>query len=367
LYSDLVLLAVPFNSNKSVRQFELDFALYEGGRFKKRVFLLLVHEQNGSLPQGTEKWLEERDIELCLHYRKQHARDTRRIGRILARKAVGLVLGGGGGKGFAHVGAVKALLEAGIEIDFLGGSSAGALYGLNLSYIDFDMERAEKISKESAEAKLTRNDFQFPVVSLMTGKKLKKYLQVVLGDSMLEDFWTNTYCVSTDYSTASAHVIRTGLAWKQIAASIAIPGIYPPVIIDNHLHLDGGLMDNVPIGPMYDYPVGQIISVVLSKHIEKELDIDEIPGSWTLLRDRFLPGKKKYHLPGIASILMNSLILNSHNRLEEYKEDISIYLELDLKGVGMLDDSKWKEMIEKGYVQMKAKLDSITEEDRFWV
>lgn len=367
LYCDLVLLITPFNADKAIRDIERECSLYTSGLLRKWIYLVLLHEASVPFPQGTAKWLEERNIDLCLHYRKNHAQDTRRLGRILTRQAVGLVLGGGGGKGYAHVGAVKALLDAGIEIDFIGGSSAGALYGLIMSYIDFDMEMAERLSKESAASKLTRHDYNIPVISILSGRKMKRFLRRVLGNARLEDFWRNSYCVATDYSTASSHVIRSGYAWQQIAASIAIPGIFPPVIIDKHLHLDGGLMDNVPVEPMYSYPVGNIIAVVLSKHVEKELDLEEIPGAWTLLKDRILPGKKKYHIPGISSILMNALILNSHNRLESFKNAISIYLELELKGVGMLDDSKWKELIDKGYAQMKGKLEKIPPEGKFWI
>jgi NTE family protein len=366
LYCDLVLLVTPFSADQHIRAFEHDFELYEQGIFKKLVYMVLLHERDVAVPRGTEKWLTNRKIDLCLHCRKNFDKDMRRISRILTRNAVGLVLGGGGGKGFAHVGAVKALIEAGIEIDFMGGSSAGALYGLPLSYLDFDMEEAESMCKKSAEARLTKYDFQIPTISLMSGRKLKNFLKAFLRDVKIEDFWVNSFCVATDYSKAESHVLRSGTAWKQIAASIAIPGVFPPVIIDKHLHFDGGLMDNVPVGPMYDYPVREIIAISLSKHQEKELDLDEIPRGRALFFDKYLPGKKKYHLPGIASILMNALILNSHRRLEEQKDIISIHAELELKGVGMLDDSKWKALIDKGYEQMKVKIAEVPLQDRFW-
>ncbi len=81
------------------------------------------------------------------------------------------MLGGGGAKGFAHLGAIKALYEEGVEIDFLGGTSAGALYGLTAAYCDFDKNKIDYYSKDSAQSKLTTNDFTIPLVSFMSGKK----------------------------------------------------------------------------------------------------------------------------------------------------------------------------------------------------
>lgn len=184
-------------------------------------------------------------------------------------------------------------------------------------------------------------------------------------DTRLEDFWINSYCVSTDYSNSSTFVHRTGMAWKQIAASIAIPGVYPPVIIDHRLHLDGGVVDNLPIEPMFDYPVSHIIAVSLTGLTSVQTDIDEVPSAWSLFWDKILR-MRKYKLPSLVSILSNSLMLNSREKQEERKSQVSLYIELDLKGIGMLDDSKWEEIVEKGYRQMNSYLSELDEDQKFW-
>ncbi|WP_332911013.1 patatin-like phospholipase family protein [Algoriphagus boritolerans] len=114
----------------------------------------------------------------------------------------------------------------------------------------------------------------------------------MMGDTHLEDFWVGSYCVSTNYSNATSQVHDRGLAWKQIEASIAIPGIYPPVVIDHQLHVDGGVVDNLPIETMYNYPVSHIIAISLTQLKSQPVDFDETPSSASILWDK-ITGKKK--------------------------------------------------------------------------
>ena len=365
LYADLVIIAADFYASSEIYPIEKHLDLYAQNILNKKIYLLLLHPEQADFPQNTRRWFENRKIDLHIHYRKFHGPDIRRFARILANKAIGLVLGGGGAKGFAHMGVVKALYEKGVEIDFLGGTSAGALYGLTAAFCDFDREKIDFYSRDSAESKLTKNDFTIPILSIMSGKKLSNYLQKMMGETHLEDFWLGSYCVSTNYSNASTRVHERGLARKQIEASFAIPGIYPPVVIDNQLHVDGGVVDNLPIETMYRYPVRQIIAVSLTQLKSQPVDFEETPSAMQILWDK-LTGKKKYRLPGITAVLVNSLTLNSRQKQEMSKSGVSIYLEMDLKGIGMLDDSRWKEIVQKGYDQMKEALEKVPENERFW-
>jgi NTE family protein len=365
IYADLVVLATDFYAESEIREIERLLDLYSNNILNKKIYLLLLHPEKAKFPENTRRWFQDRKIDLHIHYRKNHGPDIRRFARILSNKAIGLVLGGGGAKGFAHMGVVKALYEMGIEIDFLGGTSAGALYGLTTSYCDFDPKKIDFYSQDSANNKLTKNDFTFPLISFMSGKKMRNYMKKMMGDTHLEDFWVASYCVSTNYSNASTKVHERGLAWKQIEASIAIPGIYPPVVIDKQLHVDGGVVDNLPIETMYNYPVKHIIAISLTQLKSQPVDFQETPSVSTLLWNK-ITGKKKYRIPGIASILVNSLTLNSRQKQEMTKSGVEMYLELDLKGIGMLDDTRWKEIVQKGYDQMKSIVENFPEEKKFW-
>ena len=366
IYADLIVIATDFYAESELYEIEKRLGLYSQNILNKKIFLLLLHPENAPNPVNTRRWFENRKLDLHIHYRLNHGPDIRRFARILTNKAIGLVLGGGGAKGFAHLGAVLALNEMGVEIDFLGGTSAGALYGITTSYCDFDPEKIRFYANDSASNKLTRNDFTFPILSIMSGKKMINYLKKMMGETHLEDFWVTSYCVSTNFSNASTRIHDSGVAWKQIAASIAIPGIYPPVVIDHQLHVDGGVVDNLPIETMYNYPVRHIIAISLTQLRSQPVKFEEIPSAGTLLMDSLL-GRKKYRLPGITSILVNSLTLNSRQKQEMSKSGVAVYLEIELKGIGMLDDSRWKEIVQKGHDQMKSALESLPEEEKFWV
>lgn len=365
IYADLIIIATDFYASSEIHEIEKHLSLYSQNILNKKIYLLLLHPEQAKFPENTRRWFVDRKIDLHIHYRKNHGPDIRRFSRILSNKAIGLVLGGGGAKGFAHLGVAKALYDGGLEVDFLGGTSAGALYGLTASFCDFDKEKIDFYSRDSAESKLTKNDFTIPVLSIMSGKKLSNYLKKMMGETHLEDFWVGSYCVSTNYSNASTRVHDRGLARKQIEASIAIPGIYPPVVIDNQLHVDGGVVDNLPIETMYNYPVRHIIAISLTQLKSQPVTFPETPPATRILWDK-ITGKKQYRLPGITAILVNSLTLNSRQKQEMSKSGVAIYLEMELKGIGMLDDSRWKEIVQKGYEQMKATLQNMPEEERFW-
>jgi predicted acylesterase/phospholipase RssA len=134
---------------------------------------------------------------------------------------------------------------------------------------------------------------------------------------------------------------------------LAIPGIFPPVVIDNNLHVDGGVMDNLPVESMYFYPVDKIIAISLSTLQGVDVNYEDAPSSCSLAWDK-VSLKKQFKIPGISSIIINSLINNSQQRQETTKEKVPHFIQLDLKGIGMLDDKRWKEIIQKGYDQTNA-------------
>jgi predicted acylesterase/phospholipase RssA len=354
-YCDLVVLATDFEAENTVQNLEKRLNLYSNNVLNKKIYLLLLHAENAPLPTQTRRWFEGRKVDLHIHIRNNHPQDIRRFCRIVSHQAVGLVLGGGGAKGFAHVGVAKALMEAGVEFDFVGGTSAGALYGVGLTCIDFNMTEAMNQCRSGAKQKVTSNDYHFPFLSLMTGRKMRRYLKELLGDAYLEDIWTNSYCVSTNYSSATVMVHDTGLARLQVEASIAIPGVFPPVVIDRNLYVDGGVMDNLPIEAMYKYPVKQVIAVALSSQENHTVDLEEIPTSWQMFYNK-ITKKKRFGLPNMASMLINSLTLNSRQKQETTKSQVAMYLELDLRKYGFLDWTKWEELIEIGYQQTKVYL-----------
>ena len=365
VYCDLIIVATSFYEDNSLYEIEKLLHLYSDNVMNKKIYLLLLHPENAAMPKHTKNWFDERKFDLHLHIRQNNLADVRRFCRIVTHQAIGLVLGGGGARGFAHVGVVKALQEAEVEFDFIGGTSAGAINGIILSYCDFDLEKAMTHCKTAADRKLTSNDITLPFVSLMSGKKIRKYLSEILGDTCMEDLWVNSYCVSTNYTEASIRVHERGLASLQVEASIAIPGVFPPVIINKHLHIDGGVIDNLPVEAMHKKPVRHIIAVSLSAENTSLIELTKIPDSWQMFWDK-IKGKNKTTLPGLSSILINSITINSRHKLEASKPGTSIFLELDLKQYKFLEWGRWQQIIEKGYEQTKQHLADTPLENQFW-
>ena len=177
LSADLVIVATEFLADPNLYDIEKTLDLYAQSILNKKIYIVFLHENETDLPKQTSRWLAQRMVNLHIHVRKDHPADTRRFCRIISNQAVGVVLGGGGAKGYAHVGAVRALLEAGIEIDFLGGTSAGALYGIGMSHCDFNFQKADALCADSAKRKLTSNDYSLPLVSIMSGKKMMRFYE----------------------------------------------------------------------------------------------------------------------------------------------------------------------------------------------
>lgn len=366
LVADLIIVGTEFLADANLYQIEKIQNLYAQSILNKKIYIVFLHENQTVLPEQTSRWLQKRMVNLHIHVRKNHLGDIRRFCRIISNQAVGVVLGGGGAKGFAHVGAIRALLEVGVEVDFLGGTSAGALYGIGMSHSDFDPQKVNMLCETSAKRKLTSNDFSWPIVSIMSGKKMAGFMKEMFGESELEDIWVNSYCVSTNFSSSGTKVHDRGLISKMVRASIAIPGVFPPVVIDRQLHVDGGVVDNLPIEPMYRYPVRHIIAISLSGLETRQVDYAETPSAAMLIWDK-LTGKRKYKIPGISSLIVNSLTLNSRQKQENTKAKVSLYFEMDLKEVGLLDDKKWSQTMQKGYEQMKAFLENLPDEEKFWL
>jgi NTE family protein/lysophospholipid hydrolase len=146
-----------------------------------------------------------------------------RLARILAGRANGLALGGGGARGFAHIGVIRAIEEAGIPIDMICGVSMGAViagqYALGCGW-----ESMVRMNKTEIGASLGA-DLTLPLISLSSGRRFRRALKSFFAKTDIEDLWLNYFCVSCNLSTSELMIHRRGSLWTQINASNAIPGI----------------------------------------------------------------------------------------------------------------------------------------------
>ena len=363
--ADEILLLADAEQPPVLHPTETQYLMQRPGRSEAAEVLVLLHPADRLSPRGTKAWLARRPVTEHLHLRHELDADMARLARIQSHTAVGLVLAGGGARGLAHLGVYQALHERGIEIDYVGGTSIGAVMA-TLVASDRSLPDIMAIARKSFSVNPT-GDFNFvPMLSLIKGRRLRgiieRALTELLGfDADIEDLWKNYYCVASNYSQASEKVLRRGNLGRAMRASIAIPGALPPVLYDGDLLCDGGTFNNFPVDVMRQMRgVGTVIGVDLNTRKPRQIDADEIPGSWALLRDRLRPyARRRHRFPSLVAYLMNVQILYSASRQSHARKLTDVYLNPPLERVGLMQWDKFEEIVQQGYAHAVAMLDAI--------
>ncbi|WP_420643615.1 patatin-like phospholipase family protein [Candidatus Leptofilum sp.] len=315
--------------------------------------LVLLQPAQGQ-PQGTANWLASRQVNAHYHVRQGNKQDIRRLGRRLTGQAVGLVLSAGGARGFAHIGAYRALLEAGIEIDYFGGTSMGGLIAAIIAHGYSYEELASFAADYGASSALL--DYTFPATSLCASGKITELLRRMFAETRIEDLVLPYFCVSTNLSQAQLKVHQQGRLRRAVRASIAIPGVFAPVSQDGDLLVDGSLISVLPIKLMHQrLNGGQVIAVNATpeKKNSRHWHVDDTISGWKTLYNRLNPFTKSVHLPSLIGTLMQSLYVNSACRLDESKPLANQFIQLSTEEIGMMDWDNYKKLIEIGYRSTK--------------
>jgi predicted acylesterase/phospholipase RssA len=274
--------------------------------------------------------------------------DLARLARIAVGRANTLVLSGGGGRGFAHIGVFRALTELGFPLDRVGGTSIGAVLG---AVIALGLTPEEVVGW--AEAKFVDVlDYTLPLVSLTKGAAIARHAHERFGDADIEDLWYGFFAISTDLTSSRPYVHDSGSVALAIRATSAIPGVMPPVPHGGALLIDGGVLNNLPLDVARSRaPRGVIIAsdVAPRRGPGAHGDYGLSVSGWQALRRRFLKGRSPY--PGISAVLMRSMITASMRERDAQVTGglADCYLDLDIRGVSMLDFTSPAEVAARGY------------------
>ncbi len=212
----------------------------------KRKHLVLMHGGGASMPVSPLPWAEGRDLERIYPLRAGRRHDAEHLARFLTGNAVGVVLGGGGARGFAHLGVLRALAEAKVPVDLIGGNSMGALIGAQLA-CDHPLEQilSQTVRFASGGEWLT-----IPLVSIVAGRRVERDLQRMFGDRLIEQLWRPYFAAACNLSRGCTTAQAQGPLWRAVLASNSPAGLFPPVVIDGDLMVDGAILENVPVQPM---------------------------------------------------------------------------------------------------------------------
>ncbi len=354
--SDQILIVAQANANPKPGEIETMF-LGSGKRITKaHRTLVLLHPNGSRLPSGTKQWLVERQTEDHHHLRWSTDADFGRLARFLAGKAIGLVLGGGGARGLAHIGVLRALTEAGVPIDMIGGTSIGAAiaaqYAMGLEYEDM-LRMNRKIWIDSKPF----NDYTLPIMSILRGRKFENVAKLVYADTLIEDLWVNFFCVSTNLSTTGIAIHREGSLAKALRATASLPGIAVPLVDGSNLLVDGGVLNNLPGDVMQELCGGFVIAVNVSSEKNLTVDYEVFPSPWKFLWDRLVSFQKPAYVPNIFDLLMRTTMVSSIHKTNAAKEDADLYLQPPVDQFKLLDFKALDEIVEVGYKYAKKELE----------
>ncbi|KPI44220.1 Lysophospholipase nte1 [Cyphellophora attinorum] len=280
--------------------------------------------------------------------------DLHRLARRLCGRSVGLVLGGGGARGIAHVGIIRALEEAGIPIDIIGGTSIGAFIGA-LYARDADVVpmfgRAKKFAGRMGSMWRFALDLTYPTASYTTGHEFNRGIFKTFGESQIEDFWLSFYCNTTNISKSRPEIHTSGYAWRYVRASMSLAGLIPPMCDEGAMLLDGGYIDNLTVAHMKSLGADLVFAVdvgSLDDDTPQQFG-DSLSGFWMLL-NRWNPFSSVPNPPSLSDIQARLAYVSSVDALERAKNTPGVlYMRPPVDAYGTLDFGKFDEICELGY------------------
>lgn len=322
-----------------------------------RTELVLWHPPETARPAGTLAWLEPRRLAAHHHLRRGNGADMARLARWLLNRAVALVLSGGAARGFAHAGVLRAMEELDLPIDYVSGTSMGSVIGASIAnHLSYEEIMRQSATHGNAKALFDRT---LPLTSLMASKKVTAFTQTVYGDLQIEDLWRPFFCVATNLTTAEAVVYRTGPLWRAVRASLAIPGVFAPVMDDGDVIVDGGVMDNFPVRLTAQHSESaHIIGVNVSPHRDKKryYDFDTSISGWRVLFSRINPFRKPLRSPSLVGTLLRTLEINSVHRAKEEEALADLLIYPDVKAFASTAYDQYADIAAVGYETAVAPL-----------
>jgi predicted acylesterase/phospholipase RssA/CRP-like cAMP-binding protein len=345
--ADHVLLVAEPASDPEPGDWERELLWRDHGPTSARRSLALVHDDPSRRPSGTGRWLDPRELHRHYHLRLGDPGEFGRLARSLSDHGVGLVLGGGGARGFSQVGVIRAMRESGIPIDFVGGTSMGAIVAAACA-MGWDTPTMIALGREAFVDSKAFSEYTLPIVSLLRGNRLERVTRKIFGETQIEDLWIPQFSVSCNVSTSAPVIHQRGPLWKAVRASGSLPGVLPPVLDDRQLLVDGGVLDNLPGDVMRGLSGGPVVVVDVTPKQDLLAPCDTVPSPWQILRHRLF-SKGEPCMPGMVDILMRATTLTSVRLANEVKGDADLYLHPPVEAFGMLEFDAVERIAAIGY------------------
>ena len=325
----------------------------EPGFTMKRKHLVLLHPAGTAQPEELAPWRADRDLERVYPVRADEAGDFARLARFLTGKATGVVLGGGGARGFAHLGVLRALERSGIDVDLIGGNSMGALLGAQYACglpLDEIREQTMRFARGGERPTV-------PVISLVSGKRVQRDLQRMFGDRSVDALWRPFFAAACNLSRACTTVQDSGPLWRAVLASNSPVGLFPPVLHNGDLLVDGAILENVPVeamrmrlGTRLERRRGNGTIIAIDVDVQDYMGVD--PGlsrlsAWSKIKAYLTPGAAAS--PGIGDILYRAGHIGGLNQRGRTIAQSDLYMEPPVGRFALMAYRQAAEIAEVGY------------------
>ncbi len=316
--------------------------LLEGPR--RTAELAVLYPPGTERPTSSTPWVRQFNPSYHHNVRLGDQAAMARLARQMTGRAVGLVLAGGGARGFAHLGCMRALNEAGIPIDSLCGTSMGGIVAAGIATGWTLDEFTERMRRSFVETN-PLSDVTIPRFAFVRGRKVSRLLEENFGSMRIEDLWLPFQCISANLTKGRQMIHKEGLLWRALRASIAIPGVLTPVVRRGHVLVDGAVMNNFPVSLLKEAGRGPVIGIDVEDHDAFSTSHpDNWPGSdWGVLGDTMWTG------PSIISLLMRAGTVNSEMQSKRARARADLVLAPPLGSIGVPDWQSFDTAIEAGY------------------
>jgi len=324
----------------------------------KLIDVVLMHFEGVRQAASPSDWVHAADAARCFHWRQEDWADVRHLARAMTGRSVGLVLSGGGSRAYAHVGAVQAFREAGIEFDVFSGVSMGAIIAAGAAMGWSNAELRDRMQRAFVNSN-PLSDWVLPVVSMTQGKRVDRRLKEHFGDVDITELNRPFFCVSSNLSTGATKLHRSGRLRHALRASIAIPGLLPPIVEGDDVLVDGAVFNNFPINELKAFHRGlNLGSDVTRTNAINPADFVDPPrfAGWVARHGLSAP-------PPIASLLMRAATVGTleQHAITRNAADVLVLPDLDM------DMREWKrfdEAVESGYNSARAQLAGLSANKR---
>ncbi|XP_054630330.1 patatin-like phospholipase domain-containing protein 7 isoform X1 [Dunckerocampus dactyliophorus] len=364
--------------------------MLESSAVRAQKQLVLLHREDGPPPKGTAEWLNMRSWISRHHHlscprrvfskrslpklRELYQRvfekcpdrhsDFSRLARILTGNSIALVLGGGGARGCSQVGIIRALNEAGIPVDIVGGTSIGSLMGALYAEEKNNSRmrvRARQWAMDMTSVFKKIVDLTYPVTSMFSGASFNSGIRSVFKGKQIEDLWLPYFNITTDITASSMRVHTDGSLWRYIRASMSLSGYLPPLCDpkDGHLLMDGGYINNLPADVARSMGAKVVIAIDVGSRDETNLtNYGDSLNGWWLLWKRFNPLAEKVKVLNMADIQTRLAYVCCVRQLQLVKDsEYCEYIRPPIDRYGTLEFGKFDEIAEVGYQHGKTLFD----------